>query len=207
MEKLEEPKNLTMMINSVALLEWLLYDLNAATEEGRAPLHFAAMYDCFEAAEFLVGNGADNGPQSKAGQTPFEIAVGRRSTKVAGLLQQFEVVQAGEIVFPEAKAVNMNSVETRSFFVIPARMKQTLRKRPKHLSQEEKARAEERKRQEAEKRVAEEKAAKWKDEIKHRRFWKPAEAAAPSEAPPKPTPQSPLLAAVLADDARQVPHL
>jgi ankyrin repeat protein len=103
MEKLEEPKNFTMMISSVTLLEWLLYDLNAAAEEGRAPRHFAAMYHCFEAAEFLVGHGADKGPQSKAGHPPFEIAVGRRSTNSRGCCCSSRWSMRGRSGFPRRK--------------------------------------------------------------------------------------------------------
>lgn len=54
---------------------------------GSTPLHYAADYNSVEAAKLLLRTGADKKAANKAGKTPYDVAVEKKSKDVIDLLK------------------------------------------------------------------------------------------------------------------------
>ncbi|EAX99575.1 hypothetical protein TVAG_104560 [Trichomonas vaginalis G3] len=72
-----------------SLLEYLISkgaDINAKTENGSTPLHYAAKEKCKEAAEILISNGADINAKDKDGWTPLHYPARYNNKETAEIL-------------------------------------------------------------------------------------------------------------------------
>ena len=62
--------------------------MNAKTEEGFTPLHFATYYGHKETAELLITKGANVNVKRDNGETPLDAAISQYQTKAADLLRK-----------------------------------------------------------------------------------------------------------------------
>jgi ankyrin repeat protein len=75
------PDSLVLLIKSGA-------DVNAQGDLGMTPLHHAASRGLLEIAKKLTASGANPLLKNEFGQTPADIAIFRKQTKVAKLLKE-----------------------------------------------------------------------------------------------------------------------
>ena len=63
-------------------------DVNAKDENGKTPLHRAAMHGSKEIVELLIGNGADVDVKDRFSKTPLDWAINFKHTETADLLRK-----------------------------------------------------------------------------------------------------------------------